>query len=90
VHLHACVTDGVFVPAAAEAARDTPPAFLPAASLKSATCCPDTKPPTGSGLAAAESPRGRTDWGQLVQLHDDRDVLQAAPDELPAIDIHSL
>jgi hypothetical protein len=31
-----------------------------------------------------------TDWGQLVQLHDDRDVLQAAPDELPSIDIHSL
>jgi len=27
VHLHACVTDGVFVPATAEAARDTPPAF---------------------------------------------------------------
>jgi hypothetical protein len=30
VHLHACVTNGVFRPAAAEAARDTPPAFLPA------------------------------------------------------------
>jgi hypothetical protein len=30
VHLHACVTDGVFVPAAAEAGSDTPPAFLPA------------------------------------------------------------
>jgi hypothetical protein len=30
VHLHACVTDGVFLPAATEAARDTPPAFLPA------------------------------------------------------------
>ena len=30
MHLHACVTDGVFVPAAAEAACDTPPAFLPA------------------------------------------------------------
>ncbi len=29
-------------------------------------------------------------WGQLVQLHDDRDALQAAPDELPSIDIHSL
>jgi hypothetical protein len=28
VHLHACVTDGVFVPAAAEAGGDTPPAFL--------------------------------------------------------------
>jgi len=30
VHLHACVTDGVFVPAAAEANTDAPPAFLPA------------------------------------------------------------
>jgi len=28
VHLHACVTDGVFVPAAAEAGGDAPPAFL--------------------------------------------------------------
>jgi len=25
-----------------------------------------------------------------VQIHDDRDVFQASPDELPAIDIHSL
>jgi hypothetical protein len=39
-------------------------------------------------LAPARGPS--TDWGQLVQLHDDRDVLQAAPDELPSIDIHSL
>ncbi|MBL6830035.1 MAG: hypothetical protein ISQ70_01315 [Pirellulales bacterium] len=31
-----------------------------------------------------------TDWGELVQAHDDRDFLQAAPDELPAIDIHSV
>jgi len=30
VHLHACVTDGVFVPPAAEAGSDAPPAFLPA------------------------------------------------------------
>jgi hypothetical protein len=30
------------------------------------------------------------DWGELVQAHDDRDVFQASPDELPAIDIHSL
>jgi hypothetical protein len=27
---------------------------------------------------------------ELVQIHDDRDVFQASPDELPAIDIHSL
>ena len=31
-----------------------------------------------------------TDWGELVQVHDDRHVFQASPDELPAIDIHSL
>jgi len=31
-----------------------------------------------------------TDWGELVQIHDDRDVFQAAADDLPAIDIHSL
>ena len=31
-----------------------------------------------------------TDWGELVQIHDDREVFQASPDELPAIDIHSL
>ena len=31
-----------------------------------------------------------TDWGELVQVHDDRDIYQASPNELPAIDIHSL
>jgi hypothetical protein len=31
-----------------------------------------------------------TDWGELVQAHDDRNVFQASPDELPVIDIHSL
>jgi len=31
-----------------------------------------------------------TDWGELVQVHDERDIFQAAPQELPAIDIHSL
>jgi len=31
-----------------------------------------------------------TDWGELAQVHDDRDVFQSSPDELPAIDIHSL
>ena len=30
------------------------------------------------------------DFGELVQVHDDRDVVQAAPDEFPVIDIHSL
>jgi putative transposase len=43
-------------------------------------------------LAAPISPaRGPpTDWGELVQAHDDRDLFQSSPDELPAIDIHSL
>jgi hypothetical protein len=31
-----------------------------------------------------------TNWGELVQVHDDRDIFQASPNELPAIDIHSL
>ena len=31
-----------------------------------------------------------TDWGELVPIHDDRDVFQASPDEPPVIDIHSL
>jgi hypothetical protein len=39
-------------------------------------------------IAAARGPP--TDWGELVQAHDDRNVFQASPDELPAIDIHKL
>ncbi len=31
-----------------------------------------------------------TAWGELVQMHDDREAVQVSPDELPAIDIHSL
>jgi hypothetical protein len=31
-----------------------------------------------------------TEWAELVQSHDYRDAMQASPDELPAIDIHSL
>jgi hypothetical protein len=31
-----------------------------------------------------------TDWAELVQVHDDRNVFQSSPDELPDIDIHSL
>jgi hypothetical protein len=31
-----------------------------------------------------------TDWGELVQVHDDRAIFQASPVELPDIDIHSL
>ena len=36
MHLHACVTDGVFVPPAAEAGSDGPPAFLPARPITQA------------------------------------------------------
>ena len=39
-------------------------------------------------LAPARGPPA--DFGELVQVHDDRDVVQASPDELPVIDIHSL
>ncbi|MEI6258136.1 MAG: transposase [Planctomycetota bacterium] len=31
-----------------------------------------------------------TDWGELVQVHDDRDVFQGRIDELPVFDIHGL
>ncbi len=31
-----------------------------------------------------------TDWGELVQAHDDREAVQGRIDELPVIDIHSL
>jgi hypothetical protein len=30
------------------------------------------------------------DWGELVQAHDDRAIIQGRIDELPVIDIHSL
>jgi hypothetical protein len=39
-------------------------------------------------IAAARGPP--TDWGELVQIHDDREAVQVSPDELPVIDIHSL
>jgi hypothetical protein len=43
-------------------------------------------------LAPARGPP--TGWGELVQVHDDRDAIQASaahasPDGLPVIDIHS-
>jgi hypothetical protein len=31
-----------------------------------------------------------TDWGELVQAHEDRAVFQVSTDGLPVIDIHSL
>ena len=31
-----------------------------------------------------------TEWAELIEAHDDRNVFQASPDELPTIDIHSV
>jgi hypothetical protein len=39
-------------------------------------------------LSAARGPP--TDWGELVQAHDDREAVQGRIDALPVIDIHSL
>jgi hypothetical protein len=39
-------------------------------------------------LAPARGPP--TAWDELVQVHDDREAIQASPDDLPAIDIRSL
>ena len=60
VHLHACVTDGVFVPAAAEAGGDSPPAFLP------------VRPITQADLAAltARVRRRVIRWFRLARLLD--------------------
>jgi hypothetical protein len=30
-----------------------------------------------------------TDWGELIQAHDDREAVQVSPDELQVIDIHN-
>jgi len=43
------------------------------------------EPPT---VSPARGPP--TDWGEFVQVHDNRAFFQASPDDLPAIDIHSL
>jgi hypothetical protein len=60
VHLHVCVTDGVFVPAAAASAGDAPPAFIPA------------RPITPADLAAlTERVRRRMiRWFRLSRLLD--------------------
>ena len=41
----------------------------------------------GSDPAASTTPT--CDWGEFVQIHDNRDVFQASPTELPAIDLPS-
>ncbi len=42
----------------------------------------------GAPVSPARGPP--TDWGELVQVNDDRAIFQASPDELPVIDIRSL
>jgi hypothetical protein len=46
------------------------------------------EPPEPPPISPARGPP--TDWGELVQVHDDLDIFQASPDELPAVDIHSV
>lgn len=46
------------------------------------------EPPEPPPILPAHGPP--TGWGEFVQIHDDRGAMQARPDELPAIDIHSL
>jgi hypothetical protein len=41
-----------------------------------------------SFLSPARGPP--TDWGEFVQVHDDRAIFQGRIDELSVIDIHSL
>ena len=45
----------------------------------------EDEPPEPPPVSPAGGPP--TDWGEV---HDDRDVFQASPDELTVIDIHSL
>ena len=54
-----------------------------------ADCCDSCdKPPEPPPVSPARGPP--TDWGELVQVHDDRAIFQGRIDELPDIDIHSL
>jgi hypothetical protein len=45
----------------------------------------DLEPPP---ISSARGPP--TDWGELIEVHDDRAVFQSLSDELPVIDIHNL
>ena len=57
------------------------------ARVKSA---PHTPRRTARAASRLARPRPAHRLGELVQIHDDRAIFQASPDELPAIDIHSL
>ena len=43
----------------------------------------------GSGPFVSPARGPPTDWGERIQVHDDRAIFQASPDEPPDIDIHS-
>ncbi len=60
VHLHACVTDGVFVPAADQAGSDAAPAFLPVRLI------------TAADLAAFTHRRWRRFSAGRVRIHGPR------------------
>jgi hypothetical protein len=47
----------------------------------------DTAGPGPRRLFCASPP---ADWADLVQVHDDKESFWASPDELPAINLHSL
>jgi hypothetical protein len=101
VHLHACITDGVFFRTATGEQAEPSVTFLPTRPIAPGDLDTLTQrvrkrlirwfvgetvdPPP---VSPARGPP--TEWGELVQAHDHRDVVQASPDELPVIDIHSL
>jgi hypothetical protein len=102
VHLHACVTDGVFM----DAESPDGVAFLPARPIFSADLATLTErvrrrlvrwfrrrrlidAETAADMLAWENSGFSIDSSVRIALHD-RDVAQAAPDDLPVIDIHSL
>ena len=45
---------------------------------------------SGFSVNAFRPDRSLAEWAELGQVHDDRNVFQASPDELPAIDIRGL
>jgi hypothetical protein len=44
----------------------------------------------GDGVEGVKGAGPLTDWGELVQIHDERGAIQSSPDDVPVIDIHSL
>jgi hypothetical protein len=94
VHLHACATDGVFIPTG-----DGPPALLRASRLpkiaagsvdhpgrpgrahrEGAPSCRALVPHAAAPPPVSPARGPPTDWAELVQVHDDRAIFQASPD----------